>query len=115
MPGLSTSAPAAEIYWTPTRDLILEEVRRHFGFGPRAVLGRWQDRDICQARFAAWWLARSLTAWSLPQIGRRLGGRDHTTVMSGIRRAGELHAADRDYARALDAARHRLKESFDAC
>ena len=40
------------------------------------------------------WLAKQLTTRSLPDIGRRFGGRDHTTVMHGVRRIGDLIKTD---------------------
>jgi chromosomal replication initiator protein len=40
------------------------------------------------------YLCKQLTSRSLPEIGRRFGGRDHTTVMHGVRRIEELRAQD---------------------
>ena len=40
------------------------------------------------------YLAKQLTPRSLPEIGRRFGGRDHTTVMHAIKKIEELRAAD---------------------
>lgn len=42
----------------------------------------------------AMWLARQATAASLPVIGRVLGGRDHTTVLHGVRTMDRLIASD---------------------
>ena len=41
------------------------------------------------------WLAKQLTTRSLPDIGRRFGGRDHTTVLHAVRRIEELKAGRR--------------------
>ena len=40
------------------------------------------------------YLAKALTLRSLPEIGRRFGGRDHTTIMHGVKRIEELMATD---------------------
>ncbi len=40
------------------------------------------------------YLAKQLTPRSLPEIGRRFGGRDHTTIMHGVRQIEELMATD---------------------
>jgi chromosomal replication initiator protein len=40
------------------------------------------------------WLAKQLTTRSLPDIGRRFGGRDHTTVLHAVRRIEALRAED---------------------
>jgi chromosomal replication initiator protein len=40
------------------------------------------------------YLAKQLTPRSLPEIGRRFGGRDHTTIMHGVRKIEELMATD---------------------
>jgi chromosomal replication initiator protein len=41
------------------------------------------------------YLAKQLTSRSLPEIGRKFGGRDHTTVMHAVRKIEELIASDR--------------------
>ena len=51
-------------------------------------------RNIARPRQVAMYLAKKLTPRSLPEIGRRFGGRDHTTVMHAVKRIEELRAAD---------------------
>ena len=53
------------------------------------LLGQRRGKDVARVRFAVMLVARDLN-YSLPDIGRRLGGRDHTTVLHGVRRAVEL-------------------------
>ena len=53
-------------------------------------------RRHCSARWAAMFLARKHTTMSYPQIGRYFGGRDHSTVIHGIRRIEGLAASDSD-------------------
>jgi chromosomal replication initiator protein len=48
------------------------------------------------------WLAKQLTTRSLPDIGRRFGGRDHTTVLHAVRRIDELRLVDGQLAQDLE-------------
>ena len=65
--------------------VILTAVAKRYGVGRATLICHTRDRRSCEARFAAvWWLLR-LTALSTPQIGRLLGGRDHTTVLAAER------------------------------
>jgi chromosomal replication initiator protein len=58
----------------------------------------------------AMYLAKHMTSRSLPEIGRRFGGRDHTTVMHGVRRIEELKALDSQIADDLELLRRALSE-----
>ena len=51
-------------------------------------------RAVARPRQVAMYLAKQLTPRSLPEIGRKFGGRDHTTVMYAIRKVEELRAID---------------------
>ena len=44
------------------------------------------------------YLSKKLTSKSLPEIGRKFGGKDHTTVMHAVKRVEELMAADQEMA-----------------
>jgi chromosomal replication initiator protein len=59
-------------------------------------------RSYARPRQVAMYLAKQLTSRSLPDIGRRFGGRDHTTVMHGVRRIEELKSADPQIAEDLE-------------
>ena len=61
------------------------------------------------ARQVAMYLAKQMTTRSLPEIGRRFGGRDHTTIMHGIRKVEELRAQDSQLAEDLDLLRRLLE------
>jgi chromosomal replication initiator protein len=66
---------------TITPDLILSETSRYFGLDSAEVLSNKRDRALVHARHMAMYLCRELTDLSLPRIGQRFGGRDHSTVM----------------------------------
>jgi chromosomal replication initiator protein len=56
------------------------------------------------------YLAKSLTARSLPEIGRRFGGRDHTTVLHAIRKIESLLAEDPTMKEEVEVLKRLLKE-----
>jgi len=66
-------------------------------------------RTIARPRQIAMYLSKQLTSRSLPEIGRRFGGRDHTTVMHGVRRIDELKAVDNQIAEDLELLRRSLE------
>jgi chromosomal replication initiator protein len=55
------------------------------------------------------YLSKQLTARSLPEIGRKFGGRDHTTVMHAVRRIEELKSGDRAFAEDVELLRRMLE------
>jgi hypothetical protein len=57
-----------------------------------------RDRQIILPRHMSWALARRLTRRSLPEIGRLMGGRDHTTVFAGIRKIEQAMETDAEIA-----------------
>jgi chromosomal replication initiator protein len=62
---------------------VLEGVARHFKIDPKLLRGKQRDREIVVPRQIAMYLMREETTASLLEIGRELGGRDHTTVLHG--------------------------------
>jgi chromosomal replication initiator protein len=55
------------------------------------------------------YLAKQLTSRSLPEIGRKFGGRDHTTVMHAVKKVEELMATDGSMAEDVDLLRRMLE------
>ena len=55
------------------------------------------------------WLAKQITTRSLPDIGRRFGGRDHTTVLHAVRRIEQLKGEDASIARDIDVLLRKLR------
>ena len=53
-----------------------------------------RSRSVARPRQVAMYLAESITSRSLPEIGRKFGGRDHTTVMHAVRNIEELKTTD---------------------
>ena len=75
-------------------DAVLSAVARHFTVSLEALRGKSREHGVAWARQVAMYILRKETPASLLQIGQLLGGRDHTTVMHGCSRVGELIAKD---------------------
>ncbi len=69
---------------------ILRVVSRHYGVSRGDLLSQRRHRSVVWPRQIGMYLAKQLTARSLPEIGRRFGGRDHTTVLHAIRKIDKL-------------------------
>ncbi len=79
-----------------TIDDIQRKVAEHYRLKMTDLLSARRAREVARPRQVAMYLAKKLTARSLPEIGRRFGGRDHTTVMHAVKRIEELRASDRE-------------------
>ncbi len=64
---------------------------------------------LARPRQIAMYLSKNLTSRSLPEIGRRFGGRDHTTVMHGVKRIEELKIQDGQVAEDVEILRRALE------
>lgn len=77
---------------------IQQAICDHFGVGLGDLMSSRRTADICRPRQIAYYLCKELTPRSLPEIARRFGGRDHTTVLYGVRKIGHLCPRDADLA-----------------
>ena len=104
----------ADILRTSERKVTVEEIQRkvaeHYNIRLSDMIGPKRLRTIARPRQVAMYLSKQMTTRSLPEIGRRFGGRDHTTIMHGVRKVEELRAQDRQLSEDLDMLR-RLLES----
>jgi chromosomal replication initiator protein len=77
-------------------DDILRIISRHYAVSKADILSQRRHRSVVWPRQIGMYLAKQLTARSLPEIGRRFGDRDHTTVLHAIRKIDrELEANTR--------------------
>ncbi len=80
------------------RRLSITEIQRHvaeyFNVRLAELLSARRAVSIARPRQVAMYLSKQLTSASLPQIGRKFGGRDHTTVIHAVRRIEELREID---------------------
>lgn len=83
------------------KTIMIADLRAHisrlFDVPLDKLLSRSRKKGYAEARHAGYFLARELTDKSLPEIGRYMGGRDHSTVISGIARCRELMRRDPIY------------------
>jgi chromosomal replication initiator protein len=69
-------------------------VARHYNVSRQELVSNRRTRVIVKPRQVAMYLSKMLTPRSFPEIGRRFGGRDHTTVLHAVRKIEELIGAD---------------------
>jgi chromosomal replication initiator protein len=103
----------ADILRASDRKITVEEIQRkvsdHYNIRLSDMIGPKRLRTFARPRQIAMYLCKSLTSRSLPEIGRRFGGRDHTTVIHGVRRIEELKAKDSQIAEDLELLRRALE------
>jgi chromosomal replication initiator protein len=84
------------------RRLTIEEIQRrvaqHFNIRHADMVSARRARAVARPRQVAMYLSKQLTSRSLPEIGRKFGGRDHTTVMHAVRKVEELMSQDPAFA-----------------
>ncbi len=95
------------------RKISVEEIQRrvaeHYNIRLSDMIGPKRVRTFARPRQVAMFLCKQLTSRSLPEIGRRFGGRDHTTVMHGVKRIEELRSSDGQIAEDLELLRRALE------
>lgn len=91
-----------------TIDEIQRKVAEHFNLRMTDMHSARRARNVARPRQIAMYLAKQLTARSLPEIGRKFGGRDHTTVMHAVRKVEELMGQDSQISQDVDVIRRAL-------
>jgi chromosomal replication initiator protein len=91
-----------------TAERIIAAVAEHFGLEEEQLLNRGRAKDVALPRQVAMYLIREETRSSLPQIGDALGGRDHTTILYGCGKIGEMLETDEVLRRRVLAIRETL-------
>ena len=77
-----------------TIEEIQKKVAEHFNIRLTDMHSPRRSRSVARPRQIAMYLAKSITSRSLPEIGRKFGGRDHTTVMHAVKKIEELKLSD---------------------
>ena len=103
----------ADVLRASERKISVEEIQRkvsdHYNIRLSDMIGPKRLRSYARPRQVAMYLCKQMTSRSLPEIGRRFGGRDHTTVMHGVRRIEELKQSDGQIAEDLELLRRALE------
>ncbi|WP_126136069.1 chromosomal replication initiator protein DnaA [Tritonibacter mobilis] len=103
----------ADVLRASERKITVEEIQRkvseYYNIRMSDIIGPKRLRSYARPRQVAMYLCKQLTSRSLPEIGRRFGGRDHTTVMHGVRRIEELKTIDGQIAEDVEMLRRSLE------
>jgi chromosomal replication initiator protein len=92
-----------------TIEEIQKRVAEHYNIRLTDMSSARRARNVARPRQVAMYLAKQLTARSLPEIGRRFGNRDHTTVMHAVSRIAELMQKDSGFAEDVELLRRMLE------
>jgi chromosomal replication initiator protein len=83
-----------------TKRITIDEIQRavsaHYDLKPVDLVSARRAVVVARPRQIAMYLAKRLTTRSLPEIGRKFGGRDHSTVIHAVRRIEELRGSDHE-------------------
>jgi chromosomal replication initiator protein len=95
------------------RRVSIEEIQRkvaeHYNIRLTDMSSARRARNVARPRQVAMYLAKQLTSRSLPEIGRKFGNRDHTTVMHAVSRVGQLMEVDVAFAEDVELLRRMLE------
>ena len=95
------------------RKVTIEEIQKrvaeHFNIRLSEMYSSRRARAVARPRQIAMYLAKQLTARSLPEIGRKFGGRDHTTVMHAVKKVEELRSIDNGFSEDVELLRRMLE------
>jgi chromosomal replication initiator protein len=95
------------------RRVTIEEIQKavvdHYGLRMADMISSRRSRDIARPRQVAMYLSKQLTTRSLPDIGKRFGNRDHTTVMHAVRQIESMSKSDRQMADDVEAIKRKLQ------
>jgi chromosomal replication initiator protein len=96
------------------RRVKIEEIQRivarHYNVSRSDLLSSRRTANVVRPRQVAMYLAKTLTLRSLPEIGRRFGGRDHTTVLHAVRKIENLVGNDTGLADEIETLKRQLQE-----
>ena len=91
-------------------DDILRTVSKHYGVNRGDLMSGRRNRSIVRPRQIGMYLAKLLTSRSLPEIGRRFGNRDHTTVLHAIRKIEQLMNDDNQLREEIELLKRLLRD-----
>jgi len=98
----------------PVRQIMIEDVLRavtgHFNVSRADLLSQRRHKSVVYPRQVGMYLAKTLTTRSLPEIGRKFGGRDHTTVLHAVRKIERLVGEDVVVRNSVDVLRNVLRD-----
>ena len=109
----STQEVLHDVLKAHDRRVTIEEIQRkvaeHWSIRLTDMTSARRARSVARPRQVAMYLAKQLTSRSLPEIGRRFGNRDHTTVMHAVNRVSELMEQDSEFSERVELLRRMLE------
>ncbi|MCD8151485.1 MAG: chromosomal replication initiator protein DnaA [Clostridiales bacterium] len=91
-----------------TPHLIVEVVSEHFGITVDQIISKSRSRDIAKPRQIAMYLCKNMTDLPLDSIGQLLGGRDHSTVIHGIKQVTDDISSDSTFQQTVETVRKKI-------
>ena len=91
-------------------DEIQKAVCEHYALKQVDLISPKRTRAVARPRQVAMWLAKTLTTRSYPDIGRRFGGRDHTTVLHAVRTIERMKGEDPSMASDVETLTRKLRD-----
>jgi hypothetical protein len=93
---------------------ILNEASEYFGVTVQDIISLRRTRNVVRPRMVVAYLARHMTTMTLPGIAKRLGNRDHTTILSACKTIERDIAKDEDFAKRVRELRLRVLQAAEA-
>lgn len=91
-----------------TPQLIIEVVSEHFGITVDQIMSKSRSSDVAKPRQIAMYLCKNMTDHPLDSIGQLLGGRDHSTVIHGIKKVTDEISSDQTFAKTVETIRKKI-------
>ena len=91
-----------------TPQLIIEVVSGHFGITMDQIMSKSRSSDVAKPRQIAMYLCKNMTDHPLDSIGQLLGGRDHSTVIHGIKKVTDEISSDQTFAKTVETIRKKI-------
>ena len=91
-----------------TPQLIIEVVTEHFNISMDQMISKSRSSDIARPRQIAMYLCKNMTDSSLDIIGSFLGGRDHSTIIHGIKKIGDEYDANENTRALIDTIKKKI-------
>jgi hypothetical protein len=113
-PALPFMMPEIDGAKRPSIRYVLDRVAKYFNLRPLDIIAPRRTANVVRPRQIVMFFAKICTPRSFPEIGRRLGGRDHTTILHGVRVIEKLRGTDTAVAAAVnDIAASIVEDGFE--
>ena len=94
----------------PSLNSILDAVSERFAISQEQIKGECRVHELVVARFAFFYVANKIFGYSTPRVGNFLSGRDHTTIINGVKRARARLSRDKTYKENMEIIEKRSRE-----